>query len=177
MIRNQRGDTLVEITVALAILGVVLVSAYVLSTRGYQLGQTSKERSELVLAAQAQAEALISYRDNVSWNTFTYGDTSYPGISVRDGSGNCETNGSAQKKCFHMEKKTINGTVVWVPVMGVLNASDAGMPPGYSVWIYAPQSSGAAMYDFQIVYEAPAVNGKYKNRAAIYLKLTNLDAL
>jgi len=154
---NKRGDTLVEVTVALAILGTTIISAYGLMNRAIQLNQTAKERVELVTAAMQQAEALEYYRDNKSWTVFTAGF------------GTLST--------FHMVKS--GSPVTWAPVTGDLNdATDTSLPPGYAIRVTPSQdSSGPNMYNFKITYTAPSASGSVANSSDIYLKLTNLDPL
>ncbi len=73
ILRNQRGDTLVEITIALAILSFVLLSSFNLASFSFRLGQMAKERTQGVQLAQEQAEALRNFRDNSSWANFNSG--------------------------------------------------------------------------------------------------------
>ena len=64
---NQRGDTLVEVTIALAILVMVLLSSFNLASYAFRLGEQAKERTQASQLAQEQAEALRNYRDNHPW--------------------------------------------------------------------------------------------------------------
>ncbi len=89
---NQRGDTLVEVTFAVIILGVVLVSVFQLSNRALQLGAEAKKRTQVTELLQQQAEALRGYRDQNDWGFFT-------------GSAACTSP-------FHMEQ---NASGNWVP--------------------------------------------------------------
>src|SRR5476651_2691380 len=73
LLRSQRGDTLIEVTLALAILSVVLLSSTIVTTRAFRLGQTARERTILADQAQSQAEALLSFRDNHTWAEFLNG--------------------------------------------------------------------------------------------------------
>ena len=60
-INNQRGDTLVEVTLAVAILAMVLASAYAVIARAAKIGQSAKERSQAVALVQQQAEIIQSF--------------------------------------------------------------------------------------------------------------------
>ena len=60
-LRKQRGDTLVEVVLAIAILGSVLTIAYRMSTESFQLGVDSREHIQAVNVAQQQAEELRWY--------------------------------------------------------------------------------------------------------------------
>ena len=60
-INNQRGDTLVEVTLAVAILAMVLASAYAVIARAAKIGRSAKERSQAVALVQQQAEIIQSF--------------------------------------------------------------------------------------------------------------------
>ncbi len=75
-IGSQRGDTLVEVAFAIAIVSVTLSVAYNLASRSFRLGQNAKELTQAVSLIQEQAEALRNMRDNYSrsgntWAGFT----------------------------------------------------------------------------------------------------------
>lgn len=71
MLRNEQGETLVEVIMALAILSLVLTSAYVIATRSFRQGRGAGERTQAANYLQEQAEALRSFRDANPWSTFT----------------------------------------------------------------------------------------------------------
>jgi len=58
---NQRGDTLVEVMIAVAVLSAILASSYTLSSYAARLGRSSKEHTQAVAYAQQQAEIIQSY--------------------------------------------------------------------------------------------------------------------
>ena len=70
-IRRQAGDTLIEVTLALTILALVLVSSMALATRAFRLGQAAKENTAAANLIQQQAESLRNYRDSKTgkWST------------------------------------------------------------------------------------------------------------
>ncbi len=81
---DQRGETLVEVVMALGILSLVLVSSYALATGTFRLGRGAGERTQAVNSLQQQAEALRSYRDDaVDWQTFVQGIGSYTGAAAQ----------------------------------------------------------------------------------------------
>ena len=65
---DQRGETLVEVVMALGILSLVLVSSYALATSAFRLGRGAGERTQAVNYLQEQAEALRAYRDTTDWD-------------------------------------------------------------------------------------------------------------
>lgn len=71
MIRWQRGDTLVEVTIALSILALILTSAFAVGTKAYTLGVAARERTQAADYMQQQVEAIRNYRDANPWSTLT----------------------------------------------------------------------------------------------------------
>ncbi|MBP7017952.1 prepilin-type N-terminal cleavage/methylation domain-containing protein [Candidatus Saccharibacteria bacterium] len=68
-LNNQRGDTLIEVTLAVAILATVLASAYAVTSRAAKSGQAAKERSQAVALVQQQAEIIQSFAI-LDWDEF-----------------------------------------------------------------------------------------------------------
>lgn len=169
---NSRGDTLVEVTFALAILGAVLIGATAVATTAFRTGQTAKERTQVAIAAQGQMEALRSFRDNHTWSEFRAGSSpSYLGVDTAIG-GVCSTG-----PCFHMELTTLPGTTEWVPKPGpaVAPGPAAANVPGSSMEIYkaALGSDARCAYDFVLKYQFSQLGGgTASNRIAT--KLVNL---
>lgn len=56
--RDQRGDTIVEVLIAIVVVSMVLVAAYVTTTRNVNGMQDTEEHSEALQLAQAQLEYL-----------------------------------------------------------------------------------------------------------------------
>jgi prepilin-type N-terminal cleavage/methylation domain-containing protein len=54
----QRGDTIVEVLIAMAVLGLVLASAFAISNRSYATGLNAQERNEALKVAESQIELL-----------------------------------------------------------------------------------------------------------------------
>lgn len=71
---DQRGDTIVEVLVALAVLGAVLGGAYVVVNRNVLSNQSSQERIQAVKIAESQFERLKIVAANnpsaLSWTNF-----------------------------------------------------------------------------------------------------------
>ena len=171
---NERGDTLVEVTIALAILAMVLTGAFVTANKAFSLGQDAKERSQLASAAQQQAEALQSFRDSYKWSEFLNGRSAagIPGVLVQTAAaGNCV----GAVACFHMEQKHINGLDQWVPVAGVQH--DAQIGGGLSYIQIVGRPGATAGYDFTLTYGVPARGGGQDLKNSMWLHLTNLDGL
>jgi prepilin-type N-terminal cleavage/methylation domain-containing protein len=182
---DQQGDTLVEVTLALAILALVLTGAFTAANKAFLLGQDAKERSQLVSLAQQQAEALQSFRDSHKWAEFVHGrplaTPRIPGLDVSFASGDCDASQAQIQTCFYMERQTLGGVTQWVPKVGTLNESQVGGGLGYVRIIPSPAVSvggpPAASYDFTIQYGVPARGGGPDLKNSIWLHLTNLDRL
>jgi prepilin-type N-terminal cleavage/methylation domain-containing protein len=70
VISKQSGDTLIEVIIAITIIGTILTSAITLSTRAIRLGIAARERSQAAQLLQQQAEGLRSLRDTMAWTDF-----------------------------------------------------------------------------------------------------------
>ena len=167
---NSRGDTLVEVTFALAILGAVLIGSTVVTTGAFRTGQTAKERTEVASVAQGQIEALRSFRDNHTWTEFRSGTANFRGVDNAPVAA-CTLN-SPGLRCFHMVLASAAGVTQWVPQSGAATAS----VPGTVIEIYTatPGISRPCAYDFILKYQFTTLgNGTASNRIAT--KLANLS--
>jgi len=167
--KNSRGDTLVEVTFALAILGAVLIGSTVVTTSAFRTGQTAKERTEVASVAQGQVEALRSFRDNHTWTDFRVGTMSFPGIDNAP-AVSCTLNSLGQR-CFHMVLATAAVITQWVLQSGAGTAN----VPGSVIEIYTPTAavSKPCGYDFILKYQFTTLGGGIaSNRIAT--KVSNL---
>jgi type II secretory pathway pseudopilin PulG len=58
LIKNRRGDTIVEVLVAVAVVGFMLSISYRLANRSLQASRSAQERSEALKLAEQQLERL-----------------------------------------------------------------------------------------------------------------------
>lgn len=72
---NPRGDTLIEVVVAIAILSLLIAVATVNSIQVYRTAFVARERSVAYNLAQAQADALRAYERSLSWDNFAGTDS------------------------------------------------------------------------------------------------------
>jgi len=100
---SQRGETLVEVIMALGILSFLIISSYALATSTFRMGRSAGQRTQAVAYLQEQAEALRWYRDNISWSTATPSFTS-------------STNYNGAPTYFCMKPTTSNSVTTWAPV-------------------------------------------------------------
>jgi prepilin-type N-terminal cleavage/methylation domain-containing protein len=153
---TQRGDTLVEVTIALAIMGTVLVLAFNLVGLAFRTGLMARERSQAINLLQEQAEALRHYRNSRSWSNFTSG---------------VNAAGPAQ---FHMRR---NGSS-WVPTAGPWH--DASAVPeifrtGGSRLFITVSGSGDSRF-VQLTAEWSGAGGGAE-RTSVTTRLVNLDGM
>ena len=104
-LKQQVGDTLVEVTFAAVILSAVLVSCFALANLAYRQGARAQERAQAANLAQEQYEALRTVRDSNPWdavNGFANQIT-----TVTSGTTTCSDGTSG--KCFYLYKDITNG--------------------------------------------------------------------
>jgi hypothetical protein len=175
--RSQRGDTLIEVTFALAILGFVLLGSTAIAATAFRMGQTAKERTEVADEAQRQMEALRSFRDNNDWTAFLTGPGGgYSGVS--NVSGPCgAVAGVTGSDCFHMEiKSPVSGVQEFVPVGGSTNAN----VPTAVIEIKPLTPAGVVRncgMDFALYYQFTPIGGSSTSNPAsnqIVTRLVNL---
>lgn len=77
---TQRGDTLVEVLIAIAILSFVLASSYAVTSRAIRLGQSARERAQGVAFVSQQAEIIQSYASR-DWDNFINEVQAVPGVT------------------------------------------------------------------------------------------------
>lgn len=156
---NQRGDTLVEVTIALSIMSAVLTSSFLLADKSIQLGRIAKERTLMVSAAQQQAEALTALRDRVGWLAFKSAFTPSLLVSCTYGS-----------PCFNIDPASLNlisgeGTVSGVGNSKIYITTDITNSP-------TPNPA-----TFEINYEVQPSGGGPLQKSQVVLQLGNTDAL
>lgn len=199
---GERGDTLIEVTFALAILGAVLLGCTSVAASAYRLGQTARERTSVAEVAQEQMEALRSFRDNSvsanggSWSTFQNGTgappSGYYGIDrVPTSACKFQQPPLPTLNCFHMELKTVGTSTMWVPVAGDLTTtspgSDLTVP---TAWIEISASAangpgGSSVsdtagdrkcgYNFELHYQFEPIGGGVAQTNKIQTRLANLQ--
>ncbi|HEX3082443.1 MAG TPA: prepilin-type N-terminal cleavage/methylation domain-containing protein [Candidatus Saccharimonadia bacterium] len=174
VLKNERGDTLVEVVIALAILSLVLLSSTLITTQAFRIGQTARERTTLTDAAQVQAEALRSFRDNHTWDQFLHGGlisgVSYNGVLNAAGPGPTACHITAT--CMNMNLKTfVAGSTQYVPVSGAI----AGPVPTSYIEITAVANAPQTSVDVTINYGFTPLGGGVQNIGHIKTTLTNLN--
>lgn len=100
---DTRGETIVEVVMALGILSFVLISSYALATGTFRMGRSASQRTQAVAYLQQQAEALRLYRDGISWST---DPTNFVNTTVYNGS----------PSYFCMKSTTAGSVTTWAPI-------------------------------------------------------------
>lgn len=166
---SERGDTLVEVTFALAIMSSVIIGATYVATQAFRLGMTARERTQLVNIAIEQSEALRSFRDNNAWTTFL----GYPGVTgVQNvATHNCATPTLVGKQCFSMA--IVAGK--WTPSNGSVTFAGVPVPPGSVAEVYHPVTLASAqcVERFEVHYGAPPPSGSQWLEGEISVQLVN----
>ncbi len=150
---DQKGETLVEVVMALGILSLVLVSSYALATGTFRLGRGAGERTQAVNYLQQQAEALRAYRNQVTWPEFAQ---TVSGLSA---------NGATF--CMIPPKPT-DAVRQWLPVA----SSNAGCTiNGILITVTSPTPGSASeLYDFN--FAATWKTASQDNNVTLTTKLT-----
>ena len=68
---SPRGDTLIEVIFAFAILATIIGFAYSGSIQARKAALSSQQRTQALLAAQFQSQAIKGYRDSLPWDGST----------------------------------------------------------------------------------------------------------
>jgi len=78
---KPKGDTLIEVLFAFAILSSVMAIAFNASIASFKSAQSASRRSQATFLAQYQADALKTYRDSLDWNNELGNDSFLDGIN------------------------------------------------------------------------------------------------
>ncbi len=86
-LRHQRGDTLIEILFAFAILASIVGFAFSSAMQSYKAAVQAQNQTQAYLLAQYQADGLKTYRDSLEWDSssgligsFLDGSNPSPGV-------------------------------------------------------------------------------------------------
>ncbi len=144
MARNQKGDTLVEVLVSVAVLGLVVVGAITIMTRGLSAAQTALEHSQVRLIITSQNEMLKRLRDDYTtdpssaagqlWHTIVASSNN----SSPSYGDNCSVSSDKQSTAFYLDKQPTGIT------RSTYSSSTlpSGLPtPGSGFWIEPSKST------------------------------------
>lgn len=103
MSRNQKGDTIIEVLIAMAIISSVLGGAYVLATRSLRGTRVAQERTQATKLAQGQLERL-KYAARTDGNFDAYRTSDYC-ISKQDPASPYNVSRRAKSGDYHADCK------------------------------------------------------------------------
>lgn len=83
---NNRGDTIIEVMLALGLLSLILMSAWALTNRVTIISQSTTKRIDMVNQLKAQAEMLTSEQNRRTTTNPLVGDGSKPDTLINSGS-------------------------------------------------------------------------------------------
>lgn len=166
-LKPERGDTLVEVVFALAILTLVLTGSIGITVKAFQQGQTARERTQLTDEAQQQMEVLRAFRDNHTWAEFLNGGTGYLGVINAQG-GSCVITNS----CIHLK---LANSVLLTEYQPVAGGTQGSVPTSYMEIAVEPVAgSPTEIVDFTLSYGFENIGGGKANIGHIKTRLTNI---
>ncbi len=128
--RIARGDTLIEVIFAFAILGTIIGFAFTGVIQGRKSAISAQQRTQALLLLQQQSEALVGYRSSLVWSpvdgcpSFLSGGTSGPGCvsslpAINSTHEYCLTTAGSSTLTWNLVDATVNP--------GQCSASQAGI--------------------------------------------------
>jgi prepilin-type N-terminal cleavage/methylation domain-containing protein len=160
MARNQRGDTLVEVLMAIVVLSMVIVGAITVMSRGLKASQLAVEHTQVRLQINAQQEMLRYLRDGYlsdpnstagqTWKGLFGGAPLYANTTATNyNDASCSV--TAGKNGFYL---TQTGGVVGVNAFNASNKPAAYALPGQGMWIEMTRSTGISPAYVDVVFRA-----------------------
>lgn len=156
--RQQSGDTLVEVLLATVILSVVLAAAFALTNRATRLNQTAVERTTATNLMREQIEIIRGARtnDTLLWSSIPKSSSTPPDYT------DC--------------KPTTSGFYVTANSDSTSPFTARGNADAYDdlfdVWVEAYKPSGEDEYiDFHVRACWEGIGGEHEQRAALVLRL------
>ena len=107
LLKNQQGDTIIEVLITIAIISLVLVGAYVATNKNTQSLQNTQERTTAQKLVNGQVESLYTNRTNPIGGSFTcYGQSGAPA----SGNGCIVSNLAGSGATYTIEITAANGS-------------------------------------------------------------------
>jgi len=149
MARNQRGDTLVEVLMAIVVLSMVIVGAITVMSRGLKASQLAVEHTQVRMQINSQLEMLRYLRDSYesdhnsqagqTWTGLFGGSPTYANTTTTNYNDTSCANVTTGKTGFYLTQTT--GTVS-VNQFNINNKPSSYAQPGQGMWIEMTRSSG-----------------------------------
>jgi prepilin-type N-terminal cleavage/methylation domain-containing protein len=139
---SQAGDTIVEVLVAMAVLGVVLTGAFVTANSSLNGEHTAQEHAQALTIAQSQIEDLVAGY-NLVGNCF---NPQNPNLSV--GAGNCYFDNAESYFCLKpYSSQCAQSAAYWYQI------SDTAIPASL------PTAPAIHINTYKIVVSWPSLSG------------------
>jgi prepilin-type N-terminal cleavage/methylation domain-containing protein len=157
---NQRGDTLVEVLMAIVVLSMVIVGAITLMSRGLKASQIAVEHTQVRMQINAQAEMLRYLRDGYladpastpgqTWSSLFTGAPVYANtVATNYNDTTCSV--TSGKTGFYL---TQTAGVVNVTQFDQSNKPATYAQPGQGLWIEMTRSTGISPAYVDVVFRA-----------------------
>ncbi|MBW3538218.1 prepilin-type N-terminal cleavage/methylation domain-containing protein [Candidatus Parcubacteria bacterium] len=153
----QRGDTLIEVVMALAILSSVLLASFNVATAAFRQGRSAQERTQAVNLIQEQAEGLRNIRDTRSWGMFRGAVFGAGTFHMSDAGGSWQVNSGMLNNGIYRISVHANGSV------------------GATTGITAVEAGEKIRFDIAAEWDNAGVGPP--NRTVISTYLVNLDGM
>jgi type II secretory pathway pseudopilin PulG len=144
--RTESGDTIIEVMLAMSIIGMVLGAAFGIANRSVNLGQDAQERTEALKIIESQIEVFKTEYAKEANQT------------LRD---------RIQPFCF----QSFSTTVANVDDSACIGKNSLGDEGLYSISITPPSLApgSASSYEFRVVWD-PIGGSSQKNTASVFYK-------
>jgi len=148
LLHSQRGDTLVEVLMAIVVLSIVIVGAITVMSRGLKASQLAVEHTQVRLQVNAQEQMLRYLRDSYlsdptsaaaqTWTSLFTGSPLYAGTTTSNYNGtSCAV--TSGKNGFYL---TQSGGVVSVNAFNPVLKPTTYAQPGQGLWVEMTRSTG-----------------------------------
>jgi len=139
LLRSERGDTIVEVLIAIAVASLILVTAYVTTRHSLMSVQDTQEHSEALQLAQSQVEALRSTQKT----------------PVSGG-------------CFGSDGTTASGPGCGLDSTGARFNSDTSRSTEFTVAITSTTDNGSGMTTYKVLTSWDSLLGPGKDFVTLY---------
>ena len=166
---NNRGDTIVEVMLSMAVIGMVIGGAYTISNKSTQLGRLAQQRTQVNNLMRSQAELLKLFRDNDTHSTTDAWSTV---MSYVTGTTDAQTKPTKPVNCStSIGDRNETNNVFYIKSDNSIAKYDPGTPDKggdptgqYQIWV-EPYRSGAGYTDFYIIgcWQGPGSYGQQQS--------------
>ena len=171
---NNRGDTLVEVLLATAVLSMVLAGAFSISNKATRVNQTAGERTQVSNLMQREAELIRAYRDKE------------PASFWLDVDGKIQTGGENPDFCLDTRANerlpgsffmADDGVGVDHPTLEDITREDGKMKDRYpddffDIWVEAVDGPASEHTDFFIYGCWEGIGGEVQQQSGLVMRLS-----